>query len=539
MDTLPGTLRQLSVVSRNQVVVYRRGSILVEVRTPAELYTGDDVTTAAHTQLVVEVIDGYRFLESVMASRPVATVEDLARSLAGPLLNSLQSSVRACSFEELYGNAKLREKLRVDAERDLMEVLVSLGLQLAHMPYVDFDTSAWKPAMERSGEVAVNRVAIEADIEAHRQELHKRYGLRESEVDSSERHLELDRREADLEQSRLGVLETRLDSETGEKLLRARAEGKLAEAMDELERKHLLRGSERQGLEHDLALEAQRRQQEAALQAQEGRQALERREVDHRIDLRRRDMEGKLDLARKSREDWKEQQLDLLEIEQQRQVLEEDLACGRQQRDLEARRFEMEHQKEMAKLAHQQEMALIDLLNRSTPEVLISRAKDPQIARALSEALFKDWSVEKIMAVKEPTALAEMARAQSSEAMLELEASFRREQAGDARDHEGRLRQLFGTMLESLGQAALRPSVSFAQIEGRLPGGGGSGSSSDPWTRQQPPAGGPRGGAAGGGVSPCCGAPLPAPGAPCPACGKPTGPDTPPETPSAPDDASS
>lgn len=209
-------------------------------------------------------------------------------------------------------------------------------------------------------------------------------------------------------------------------------------------------------------------------------------------------MQARLELARRSREEWSRQQREQQDLDREAVLVQQDAEDRKQQRQLQAEAAAHQRDMQTRQQLHRQELELIELLDRVSPAVLMARAKEPEIARALGAALFKDWPIERIVAVQSPAALAQLAREQNSRLLPKIETKRRQRQTPPGGETTSALEDLLAQALETLRQqGSCPPAPATAPSTPRL-------------TAASEPT---------GKVSQCCGAHLAAGEATCPVCG--------------------
>jgi len=118
------------------------------------LRTKENFDAGVKGKIVVNIEEPIQFFNNLMKGREHTATTDIEVMLRNEMRNLLQSKVKQCSFEDLYGNLELKKELEQDFEHLLNTTLSRVGLKLVYMPYFDYDESYWKDLIEARGESA-------------------------------------------------------------------------------------------------------------------------------------------------------------------------------------------------------------------------------------------------------------------------------------------------------------------------------------------------------------------------------------------------
>ncbi len=166
-DLPPGTytaasllefLKTLNLYEKTTIILVDDGDIPVDFSI-GSLRTSENFNAGVKGKMIVKIDKPVLLFDNLMKSRLHLETIDLLSSIRNELLNVLQSKIKGCSFEDLYGNLELRKELQQDFEFNLTTTLSRWGLQLVHLPYFDYDESYWQDIIQQRG--ALSRELIE------------------------------------------------------------------------------------------------------------------------------------------------------------------------------------------------------------------------------------------------------------------------------------------------------------------------------------------------------------------------------------------
>jgi hypothetical protein len=97
------------------------------------------------------------FFTNMMKSRESISVSELTGFLAPEMTNVVQSKIKQYSFDDLYGDLKIKNEIQQDFEYHMRTTLNRLGMKLIHLPSFDYDESYWDEIIKGRGGVGLGK----------------------------------------------------------------------------------------------------------------------------------------------------------------------------------------------------------------------------------------------------------------------------------------------------------------------------------------------------------------------------------------------
>jgi len=155
-------IEHLDFSEKATVILVDGSDVRIKVDVPG-LRTSESLNVGVRSEIVLNLSDAILFFNNVMKGRESMATTDLEDFLRNEILNILQPEIMKYSFDSLYGNEDLKSNIQQDLQYKLQTTLERSGLNVIHLPYLDYDESEWDEINKQKSRIGKESAGLKLD----------------------------------------------------------------------------------------------------------------------------------------------------------------------------------------------------------------------------------------------------------------------------------------------------------------------------------------------------------------------------------------